>query len=326
MCLWGDRVRTDLEHMSDWDEGQLFRPPALSPAGHAPVGRNATALPSPLLKQSSVCVWPHVPAALDRCALEGMDVTCFPQTRWTCHTAWGSSQEGGVMYRVSRSSVGFGVLALLGKFCRVLHLHPSFSNIHWYSGISRCGFYATFEACMLWLSREVLEWIGGLLESESQSSFGNEIGSVCWLWHGCWVSLSLALADITSSSCPGRSSPFDLLAPPPPPGRTESRERQAQQRNPDSECWGDSGSGARGAWRQKQVGRDVRTRIPLKPEMASMEKPRLFMRSHSRLFSRRVASCHSLFSSDRPHAISIRVLPVFEVGWIYVDSNLIFWF
>ncbi len=208
-----ERVRTDPEHTSDWDEGQLCRPPALSPTGHAPVGRNATALPWPLLKQCSVCVWPRVPAALDRCALEGMDVTCFPQTRWTCHTAWGSSQEAGVMYRVNRSSVGFGVLTLLEKFRRVLHLHPSSSNTH-ISGISRCGFYAKFEACMLWLRWEVLEWIGGLLESESQSSFGNEIGSVCWLWHGCWVSLSLALADITSSSCPGRSSPFTLLASP----------------------------------------------------------------------------------------------------------------
>lgn len=127
-------------------------------------------------------------------------------------------------HSLGRQSGGWCDVSGQPKFCRVRCPRTQRSFVEFYiftrfhpnthvSGISRCGFYAKFEACMLWLRWEVLERIGGLLESESHSSFGNEIGSVCWLWHGCWVSLSLALADITSSSCPGRSSPFVLPAP-----------------------------------------------------------------------------------------------------------------
>lgn len=62
-----ERVSVSRPGVYEWLRwGQACRATALSPSGHVPVERNETAPPWQLLKQWCVCVWPRVPAALDR--------------------------------------------------------------------------------------------------------------------------------------------------------------------------------------------------------------------------------------------------------------------
>lgn len=71
-------------------------------------------------------------------------------------------------HSLGRQSGGWCDVSGQLEFCRVWYPHTQRSFIKFYiftrfhpnthvSGISRCGFYAKFEACMLWLRLEVLE-------------------------------------------------------------------------------------------------------------------------------------------------------------------------